>query len=262
MTDLYLILQAIKIKYYRIRLMKHLIPLFILPLVFISCSNEEGLGGSSAIEGYVYSVYVYDDLKKDTFPACMEDVQILYSDSTELDRVKTGPTGKYKFEYLREGKYTLCAYTKMPANNYNKPVMTSMKVSGNDHTYKADTLYMKDGKSIGMTYLTGTIMVRFYKKSTNELVSEVPAFDQVRVYIENKADASSLQDVRPNANGQFMFSRLQPGEYRLSVARELADETVVPVSFDITISEDFKITYDDIEMDGHDIGSIKVRINV
>lgn len=242
--------------------MKHLIPLFILLLALSSCTNEEGLGGSSSIEGYVYSVYVYDDLKKDTFPACMEDVQILYSDSTELDRAKTGPTGKYKFEYLREGKYTLCAYSKMPANNYNKPVMTSMKVSGNEHTYKADTLYIQDGKSIGMTYLTGTIMVRFFKKSTNELVREVPAFDQARVYIENKADASSLQDVRTNSEGKFMFSRLQPGEYRLSIPNEWVDETVSSVSFDITISEDLKITFDGTLMDGHDIGSVPVRVNV
>lgn len=262
MTDLYLILQAIKIKYYRIRLMKHLIPLFILPLAFISCSNEEGLGGSSAIEGYVYSVYVYDDLKKDTFPACMEDVQILYSDSTELDRVKTGPTGKYKFEYLRESKYTLCAYFKMPTNNEPVPVMTSVKVSGNDHTYKADTLYIQDGKSIGMTYLTGTIMVRFYNKSTNELVREVPSFDQARVYLENKADISSLQDVRTNAEGKFTFSRLQPGEYTLSIPNERMDETVSGISFDITISENLKITFDDTLMDGHDVGSIPVRVNI
>jgi len=242
--------------------MKHLIPLFILLLALSSCTNEEGLGGSSTIEGYVYSVYVYDDLKKDTFPACMEDVQILYSDSTELDRAKTGPTGKYKFEYLREGKYALCAYTKMPANNYNKPVMTSMKVSGNDHTYKADTLYIQDGKSIGMTYLTGTVIIRFYKKSTNELVREVPAFDQARVYLESKADISSLQDVRTNAEGKFIFSRLQPGEYKLSIPNERLDETVSAASFDITISEDLKITFDGTLMDGHDIGSVPVRVNI
>ncbi|MDD4636701.1 MAG: carboxypeptidase-like regulatory domain-containing protein [Bacteroidales bacterium] len=242
--------------------MKHLIPLFILLLALGSCTNEEGLGGSSTIEGYVYSVYVYDDLKKDTFPACMEDVQILYSDLTELDRAKTGPTGKYKFEYLREGKYSLCTYSKMPANDYNKPVMTSMKVSGNDHTYKADTLYIQDGKSIGMTYLTGTIMIRYYNKSTNDLIREIPAFDQARVYIENKADASSLQDARTNADGQFFFSRLQPGEYRISIPNERMDETVASVSFDITISEDLKITFDGTLMDGHDIGTVPVRVNV
>lgn len=243
--------------------MKHLIPLFILLLALGSCTNEEGLGGSSTIEGYVYSVYVYDDLKKDTFPACEEKVQILFGNSENPgDNADTGPTGKYKFEYLREGNYTLCAYYKMPVNDRPVPVMTSVKVSGNNHTYKADTLYIFDGKSVGMTYLTGTIIAQFYDKSTGDLLREVPSFDQVRVYIEDKADFSSLQDVRTNANGQFMFSRLQPGEYRLSVARELADETVVPVSFDITISEDLKITFDDTEMDGHDIGSIKVRINV
>lgn len=241
--------------------MKHLIPLFILLLALGSCTNEEGLGGSSTIEGYVYSVYVYDDLKKDTFPACMEDVQILYSDSTELDKANTGPTGKYKFEYLREGKYTLCAYSKMPANDYNKPVMTSVKVSGNEHTYKADTLYIQDGKSIGMTYITGTIIGRYFKKSTNDLVSEVPAFDS-RVYLENKANASSLEDVRTNADGQFTFSRLQPGEYRISFVNERIDETVVATSFDITIDKDLKITFDGTVMDGHDIGTVPVRVNV
>jgi len=242
--------------------MKHLIPLFILPLIFFSCTNEEGLGGSSAIEGYVYSVYVYDDLEKDTFPACMEDVQILYSDSTELNRAKTGPTGKYKFEYLREGKYTLCAYTNMPDNNYNKPVMTSMKVSGNDHTYKADTLYIQGGKSIGMTYLTGTIMINFYKKNTNELVNNVPDFDQVKVYLRNTLDETSLTKEDTNEQGRFAFPRLTPGNYKLSVAYEYLNQTVSAKTFDVVISNDYKITFDDVLMDGHDVGSIAVRVNI
>ena len=242
--------------------MKHLIPLFILLLALGSCTNEEGLGGSSAIEGYVYSVYVYDDLKKDTFPACMEDVQILFSDSTELDRAKTGPTGKYKFEYLREGKYTLCTYTKMPANNYNKPVMISMKVSGNEHTYKADTLYIMDGKSIGMTYLTGTIMVQFYNKNTNEPVDKVPDFDQVKVYLRNTLDETSLTKEDTDEKGRFAFPRLAPGNYKLSVAYEFPNETVSAKTFDVVISNDYKITFDDELKDGHDIGTITTRVNI
>jgi len=88
----------------------------ILLLVFLtSCSKEEGEGGDSVIKGKVF-VHLYDktgSILLDQFYAPEEDVYIIYgNDEIYSDRFRTNFDGGYRFKYLRQGEYTVFAYSE------------------------------------------------------------------------------------------------------------------------------------------------------
>jgi len=90
--------------------------LLVAALVFMAgCLKEEGEGGTCSITGKVYA-YNYNaeltDLRSQYY-APDEDVYIIYGlDSVPSDRVQTGPTGIYRFDYLRPGTYTVYVMSK------------------------------------------------------------------------------------------------------------------------------------------------------
>lgn len=55
-------------------------------LLFLSsCNRDEGFGGSSMLEGYVYNIVHYDDnlsFRKDTIPAVREDVFLIFGNNS------------------------------------------------------------------------------------------------------------------------------------------------------------------------------------
>ena len=94
--------------------------LFSCLLLFIaigitSCEKGPGTGGTSTIRGKVI-VHDYNadfTIPRDTFPAAKEDVYIIYGeDYVYGDRFETDYEGEYEFKYLREGSYTIYAYSK------------------------------------------------------------------------------------------------------------------------------------------------------
>lgn len=88
----------------------------ILALAAVSgCLKEEGEGGTNSITGKVYA-YDYNaemtELRAQYY-APDEDVYIIYgTDSVPSDRVQTGPTGIYRFDYLQPGTYTVYVMSK------------------------------------------------------------------------------------------------------------------------------------------------------
>lgn len=87
----------------------------VLMVLMTSCSKEEGEGGTSIITGKVY-VQLYDDSGTfiiGEYYAPEEDVYIIYgSDEIYSDRFRTNYDGAYWFKYLREGNYTVFAYSE------------------------------------------------------------------------------------------------------------------------------------------------------
>jgi hypothetical protein len=90
--------------------------LMLAGLLFATgCLKEEGEGGTCTITGKVYA-YDYNaemtELRSQYY-APDEDVYIIYGlDSVPSDRVQTGPTGIYRFDYLRPGTYTVYVMSK------------------------------------------------------------------------------------------------------------------------------------------------------
>jgi hypothetical protein len=81
---------------------------------FASCNKSAGKGGSSAITGNVH-VKEYNGLGTlvGESDVADHDVYIVYGieDSIFDDKASTGFDGKYQFQYLAKGKYTLYTYS-------------------------------------------------------------------------------------------------------------------------------------------------------
>jgi hypothetical protein len=81
----------------------------------ISCEKQEGSGGTSAITGKVLIRQYNDNFTTlmEQYYATDEDVFIVYGDDPVYgDKTTTNYDGTFRFEYLREGNYTVYAYSK------------------------------------------------------------------------------------------------------------------------------------------------------
>lgn len=108
--------------------------LLIFP-VFFSCEKDEGVGGSSSISGKVL-VRQYNanfTVLTEEYYATDEDVFIIYGgDEVYGDKTSTHYDGTFRFDYLREGNYTIFAYSEDSANypsQHEIPVMVQVKIS-------------------------------------------------------------------------------------------------------------------------------------
>jgi hypothetical protein len=93
----------------------YLIAGFFTVLTAISCEKKEGQGGTSEIAGKVF-VKQYNanfTTLMEQYYAPDEDVFIIYGDDPVYgDKTTTNFDGTYRFEYLREGNYTVYAYSE------------------------------------------------------------------------------------------------------------------------------------------------------
>lgn len=120
--------------------------IFLLTLCFISCKKEEGTGGTSTIRGKVivrqYNANFTDMVEQ--YYATDENVYIIYGDGEVYgDKTSTNYDGTYEFNYLREGNYTVYAYSKDSANYPTKhmiPVKADVKISGKKKSVTAEDI--------------------------------------------------------------------------------------------------------------------------
>ncbi len=96
-----------------------LITVIIIGFIAYSCEKEAGVGGTSSITGKVV-VRQYNSnftILTEQYYATDEKVFIVYGDDPVYgDRTSTNYDGTYRFEYLREGSYTIYAYSEDSAN--------------------------------------------------------------------------------------------------------------------------------------------------
>ncbi len=182
---------------------------------FASCINEEGEGGTSSVEGYIYKIIHPDgeySFKTDTFAAGRSDVYIQYGDQRPYgDKMDAGPDGYFKFQYLVEGKYVVFAYNKYPDGHEEAVYDTVYVATGK--TASTKNIYIHEGKMFGKSYVKGKILANYYDKNT-VVASSVPAVDQ-RVYIRKKGVSMPFDDVRAGADGTFVFEKLATGNYEV-----------------------------------------------
>lgn len=211
----------------------------LISLIFVSCRNEEGEGGSSTVQGYVYKIIHSDNnysLQTDTVPAAKEDIFIIYGDDNFYgDDLKADGAGFYKFNYLTEGNYKVFAYNSMN-NGAKEAVSVSVNV-GKHKTTQADTLYIHTGDAYGTSIVKGSIKVNYYKKG--DLVpngSSIPGIGQ-RVFICNSGEEIPFKDVRAGIDGIFGFEKLKPGKYDIFVITQDRDtevESVIKQTIEVT----------------------------
>jgi len=124
--------------------MKEIVLFLSLLISFSSCKKEAGEGGTSLIEGQVYKIHTFQNSltgEMDTLYYQLDsgkDVFIIYSDNeTEVydDKFETDYNGRYHFEYLRKGDYTLYTYAdSIDASNvnYDYPIFKHIKINSNN----------------------------------------------------------------------------------------------------------------------------------
>ena len=145
--------------------MRNLIIICAVTFGFMACDKAAGEGGTSIIEGQVYKLYTseivineLDSFGNDTTYKIIdtlyyqldegEDVYIIYDDNEGDiydDKFKTDYQGRYRFEYLRKGEYTI--YTHADSSDvdmtYTFPVFKHVNISSNNSTNTVDNFIIE-----------------------------------------------------------------------------------------------------------------------
>jgi len=112
----------------------------------ISCSKEEGPGGTSDIVGRVWVRNYNQDFSilNAEYWAEEENVYLMYgSDTIYSDRTKTNFDGSYWFQNLREGDYKVYVYSKdstRQSPSQRVPVFETVQISDKGKTYDVPTI--------------------------------------------------------------------------------------------------------------------------
>lgn len=198
-----------------------LISFLVVAFFLSSCLTDEGPGGKSVIEGKVYKVFHLNDVynfKTDTFPAAKEDVYIVYGNEPVYgDKMETGYDGTFRFRFLTPGTYKVYAYSTV-ANTQKIAVIDTLTV-GYDQTARTKDIYIHEGKSYNTSYITGTVLAKYYNNKGVALTALMPAYD-IRVFIKEKGAAYHFEEIRTGLDGAFMFQNLKVGEYEVFVLTE------------------------------------------
>ena len=126
--------------------MRNLLIICAIAFGFAACEKQSGEGGTSVIEGQVYKIFTFQNPTTGAWDTSYfqldagRDVFIIYSnDNTVLydDKFDTDYNGKYHFEYLRKGEYTIYTYADSTDNSNVKheyPVFKQITISSNNST--------------------------------------------------------------------------------------------------------------------------------
>ena len=129
--------------------MRNLILLIAITIVFTACTKEAGEGGTSVIQGQVYKIHTFQNSTTgeiDTLYFQLDagkDIFIIYSDDeTDIydDEFETDYNGRYRFEFLRKGDYTIYTYADSSDVNttYDYPVFRHIEIKSNNSTNNLD----------------------------------------------------------------------------------------------------------------------------
>ena len=126
--------------------MKNFLVICAVACGFVACEKPAGEGGTSIIKGQVYKIFTFQNSSTglvDTLYFQLDsekDVFIIYSDdegSVYDDKFETDYNGRYRFEYLRKGDYTIYTYvdsTDISNVNYEYPIFKHINISSNNST--------------------------------------------------------------------------------------------------------------------------------
>jgi len=211
--------------------------------ILSSCNQNEGLGGSSSIEGYVYNIVHQSgdfSFTPDTVPAAGERIYIIYGDNEDgpvaNKDVRTNLKGMYRFEYLRKGNYIVYAFSEYPEqlNKQKEAVLQSVKVGSG--TAYAGSIYIHSGKGYGLSMIKGRAMIQYYDRGAlpnllSPYRNPLPATGE-RVFLKRAGEEHFIDDVRVSNRGVFIFDRVPPGKYEVYANQEVIDERRVTIPTD------------------------------
>lgn len=227
---------------------------FILSLVALislthSCINDEGVGGTGAIEGYAYQIFHPDgefNFETDTVDAAEVRVYIQYGDEKPYGNdMRTGPDGYFKFKYLRKGTYTVFSYGEFPSGEKEYVAQTITIQSG--ETGKVEDLFLHSGKMYGRYQIEGQLLAKYYysnNSGTFSLRQDLIGVPGERIYMRKKGSLYPFKDVRTGENGVFAFEKIPVGVYEIYALSEnpysrvayILEEDDMPGLMEVTVT--------------------------
>ena len=128
--------------------MKNFLIICAIAIGFTACEKDAGEGGTSVIEGQVYKIHTFQNSSTGAMDTLYyqldsgKDVFIIYSDNETGvydDKFETDYNGRYHFEYLRKGDYTLYTYADSTVDisstielKYEYPIFKHIKINSNN----------------------------------------------------------------------------------------------------------------------------------
>ncbi len=231
------------------------LPLFlysicILIITSLSCSKDEGVGGTATIRGKVITEDYNDDfsLFLSRRNAAEEDVYIIYGeDKTFGDRLETSYDGSFEFRYLLPGNYRIFIYSEDSTSKllYDTIVFKDVTISKKDDLVDAgilvelNTLDFDDGNSS----IGGRVYVVNYDPNT--ICTAFPQADTALaqgedVYLVYGKHEYFDERTRTHYDGTFTFNDLIKGTYKIYVySEDLSGATqMIPVIKQVEIDEE------------------------
>jgi len=237
----------------RLQIMKWLVISLFIPLLF-SCTQTEGYGGSSGIEGILMTQYYNDDysLLISEAPAVDEDVFILFGDSDFVgDKVAASSTGAFEFPFLRDGDYQLYYMSEDSTTTSNEEhvvilnvTIESGKVSDQGTLYRNETLEFDDGSG----KVSGVVKKINYKNTTAYPfleIKDITFAQELDVYLIYGDHEYFDEQIETNYDGYFEFSNLIQGDYTVF----MYSEDLTGGTEDIVIIKEGTITTEGEEID-------------
>ncbi len=130
--------------------MKKIFFMCVVSFFFFSCEKEAGEGGTSVVEGQIWELFTFQNPTTGDWDTTFyrldpgKDVYIIYSDDQNQvydDKFETDYNGKYRFEFLRKGDYTVYTYadsTDVNMVEYDFPIFKKISITSNNSTVLVD----------------------------------------------------------------------------------------------------------------------------
>ena len=237
--------------------------IILLALLFSitsSCSKNEGLGGNGSISGLVMEHFYNDDYSELIYsaPSVDEEVFILFgNDKTPGDRVNTGTSGDFRFDYLYPGTYHIYFRSQDSVNiPEDEWELLQVNVNGGEavnlgNLQKTSTLEWDDGAAV----ISGTVKKIKYDNDSrwpNLVVEYIDWAQEQEVYLTYGNHTYYDDRIRTQDDGRFEFRNLIPGTYRVF----LYSEDVKKLTENVVKEFEAIITVPDEEVD---LGEITIE---
>ncbi len=221
--------------------------LTLVGLLTVSCDKSEGLGGTGSIAGVIVEQLYNDDYSEliGVFPAADEEVFVLFgSDKTPGDRVNTGTSGDFRFDYLYPGTYQVY-YRSQDTSTVYEDEWNTIEVSLGDgekvnlgELQKNTRLDFDDGAAV----ISGVVKKIKYDNDSrwpNLVVEYIDFAHEHEVYLTYGDHTFYDERVRTQDDGRFEFRNLIPGEYRIFLYSEDVTKVTehVVLEFEASITE-------------------------
>lgn len=203
-------------------MLKHcasILTLSLLSASFISCEKPEGIGGAASIEGQIL-MEIYDNnfrVLQTTVPATDEEVFIVYgNDNVNFDDGKTNFEGKFIFNYLTKGNYSLYVFSDHSAGLQDSVIVKDITISNNKDNISVEPITIK--KTIDVNDGNATLMGEVhYLKEEFGLITDTTVAVEKEVYLYYEDDSFYSERIRSQADGSFAFGHLIKGTYKVVV---------------------------------------------